>query len=156
MRLYISKCLLLGALGCLLSADTIKTKDRETNASVAKFVNDELTIVARFEDRSKPTDDSGIAKTFTIKRRDIEVIEFNLTTYNPGPPPKAIGIGPPLITKETPTSSTEPPDTIVLRGNQRRACKLVEIDDQSVHCAGKDGDYPRRIVLRILLGVPQR
>ena len=105
------------------------------------MAREEITIVARY--------DSG-EKTSTISRKNVEVIEFNSTTFNPGPPPTAIGIGPPL--KGGTTSTAEAPDTIVLRGGQRRACKLIGIEEQVVHCAGKDGDYTRKVVLRILVG----
>ena len=113
-----------------------------TNGSVTKMANDELTIIARY---------SSGPKTFTVKREEIQVIEFNYTTVNYGPPHNSIGIGPPIGGK-TSATAPETPDTIVLRGTQRRACKLLGLDEQYVHCAGKDGDYSRKIVLRIILG----
>jgi hypothetical protein len=136
---------LFAALGfSLLHADTITTRDHSgVNGSLIKMAGDEMTIIARYA--------SG-EKTLTIKRTDAEVIEFNGTTFNSGAPPRAFGIGPPLQPASAPASAPEPADTIILRGAQRRACKLIGIDERLVHCVGKDGDYPRRIVLRILVG----
>jgi hypothetical protein len=135
---------LLAALGLsLLRADTITTRDHLSfNGSLIKMASDEITIVARYA--------SG-EKRFPIEKTDVEIIEFNGTTFNSGAPPRAIGIGPPLKAGKTPVSPPEATDTIVLRGAQRRACKLIGIDQQLVHCAGKEGDYSRRIVLRIIL-----
>ena len=129
---------------CLLRGDTVTTTEKvSVNAKVIKLTDNELTVVARFE--------SG-DKTFQIAQSDTEIIEFNNTTFNAGAPPKAFGLGPPLKNEKIPRSTPESPDTIVLRGGQHRECKLTGIDDQFVHCFGKDGDYPRKIVLRILVG----
>jgi hypothetical protein len=128
----------------VLHADMIRKRDgASVNGKLTKMTNGEIEFVARY--------DSG-EKTFTIKKADVEIIEFNGTTSKSGPPPKAIGLGPPLAGHKPPPSSPETPDTIVLaRGQQRRSCELNGIDEQWVHCKGKDGDYPRNLVLRIVL-----
>src|SRR5579862_8122767 len=73
----------------VVRADTITTKKDHVsvNGFLTKMANDELIIVAHYA--------SG-EKTLTIKAADTEIIEFNGTTLNLGPPPKDLGIGPSL------------------------------------------------------------
>jgi hypothetical protein len=123
-------------------ADTITTRDHvSVNGSLIKMTDDQLTIMARYRTGNK---------TLSIKITDAEIIEFNNTTFNSGAPPKELGIGPPLDSGPVPAHQRTASDTIFLRGSHK-ACKLIGIDTQFVHCAGKDGEYPRRIVLRITL-----
>src|SRR4051812_34548338 len=111
-----------------LSADTITTRDQlSVNGSLVKLAGDEMTIVARYASRDKPT---PVEKTFQVKRNDVDVLEFNATTMNSGAPPVSIGIGPPIKAGKIAPSPPEAADTIVLRGGQRRDCKLIEIDGQ--------------------------
>jgi hypothetical protein len=136
---------LVGLGLCPLGADTITTKDHASvNGSLIKMANGEMTIVARYSSGEKP---------LRIKIEATEIIEFNGTTFNSGAPPKALGVGPPLNSesKTPPARPQNGTDTIILRGAQRKPCKLVGIDEQLVHCAGKDGDYNRRIVIRVLV-----
>jgi hypothetical protein len=129
-----------------LSADTITTTDHASvNGSVTTMANGEITLIARY--------DAG-DKTLLIKLKDTDIVEFNGGTSNPGSPPREAGFGPSRDSKLEPPPSQPQNDanTIVLRGNQRRPCKLVGIDAQFVHCEGKDGDYNRRIVLRVIVG----
>lgn len=142
MSWYIRGIVIL-AVGCsLVRADTIVTRDRVSiNGKVTRMASGEITLVASY--------DSG-EKTLTIRKTDAAVIEFNSTTYNSGPPDSGIGIGPPH--GKPAKSSPEPADTIVLaRGPQRKQCKLIGIDDQHVYCEGKDNDYLRELVLRVVL-----
>jgi hypothetical protein len=129
----------------IVHGDTIVTKENVTiNGTVSKMANGEMVIVARYE--------SG-EKTLTIRKTDAESIEFNKVTSNSVAPPKAIGLGPPRDGSKSSAPATEPADTIVLkRGQQRRACNLLGFDEETVHCEGKGGDYPRKLVLRIVLG----
>ena len=140
------QCLAILAVTCsVLRADSVLTRDKATvNGKITKMTDGEITLVARYY--------SG-EKTLTIKKTDAQIIEFNSTTSNSGPPPKAIGLAPPLKESNSRVPSPEPADTIVLaRGQQRRLCNLIGIDEELVHCEGKAGEYPRKLVLRIVLG----
>lgn len=117
------------------------TLPKKINGSITKLIDDHVTIVAGYK-----TGD----QTLVIKLSNVEVIEFNRTTFNPDSAPAALGVGPPrpsgIISKLVPE-----PDTIVLRG-QRTSCKVVTIDADLVRCAGPKGaQFERRVVVRILL-----
>jgi hypothetical protein len=125
-------------------ADTITTKEHiSVNGSLKRLAKEGLIVMARY-----PSAD----KTLSIPIQDIEIIEFNSITFNAGGPRRDPGLGAPLGSKSSvPAAPAKNHDTIVLRGGQRRACKLVGIDEQEVHCAGRDGDYSRSITIRIVL-----
>ena len=126
-------------------AETITKKDRTSvNGKLTRFADGGIDLVARY--------DSG-DKTISIKLSDISVIEFNATTFNAGAPPKSLGLGPSSsVSPAAEPNQSDAVNSIVLRGGQIRSCRLIGIDDQSIHCMGKDGDYPRRIVIRVFLG----
>jgi hypothetical protein len=144
MSWYIRGIAILAVACSMVRADTIVTRDKvSVNGKLTKMASGEITLVASY--------DSG-EKTLTIKKTDVAEIEFNSTTYNSGPPDAGIGIGPASKSGTPAKSSPEPSDTIVLaRGPQYKTCKLIGIDDQHVYCKGKNNDYLRELVLRIVL-----
>jgi hypothetical protein len=88
-------------------------------------------------------------KSYIIPREKVTRIDLNYTTYNPGAPPKTMGLGP--GDGQGPQARAAPPaDTIVLRGSDQEPCKLVSIDASVIHC--KERDYSRDGALYILLG----
>jgi hypothetical protein len=129
-------------------SDTITTKDHlSVSGSLVGMSNGIITLNARF---------SSETKMLQIPIASVESIEFNSMTYNPGAPPKVLGVGPPQ------SHVTEPAeviagDLVVLRGDDRRACKLLSIDADRVYCDTKDSksgsnSFGRSVVLRIQLG----
>jgi len=136
---------LLMACG-VLHADTVTRRDHlSVNGTVIRVSGGELTIQAGLTEGNK---------TFSYKLTEIESIEFNLNTFNPGGPPKAPGFGgtypaPP----PAPLAASQATDTLVIRGGQRKECRLISIDQQFIHCEGKDGDYSRGTTLRVLIGL---
>jgi hypothetical protein len=88
-------------------------------------------------------------ETYVIAREKVARIDLNSTTYNPGAPPKTLGLGP-GDGKKGPTAQPLPDDTIVLRGNASDPCKLLAIDENAVHC--EQAVYPRSRALYILVG----
>ena len=129
-----------------LGADTITTTDRASvNGSLTTLANGEITFVARYVAEDK---------TLLIKLKDTDVIEFNANKQNFGSPPTAATFGPSRAS-ESKTHLPQPQEDagkIILRGDQRKPCTLVAIDTQFVHCEGKDGDYNRKIVIRVVVG----
>jgi hypothetical protein len=122
--------------------DTVtKTDHLSVNGSLKQMSSGVITLEAQFG--------SG-TKTLLISINEVESIEFNNTTFNPGAPPKALGITPPPSTSKLAFAA----DQLILRGNQRKGCKLIGIDQQYVHCAVKGEDYARKVTLRIQVGVP--
>jgi hypothetical protein len=123
-------------------ADTLTLNDhRSFNGTIDQLSDGVIVFEARF---------SSGPKTFSFKLRDVDIIEFNATAFNFGAPSKVPGLGPSRGNKAVP----QPPllrDVIVLRSGQRPDCQLTAIDSASIHCGNKT-EYPRRIVLRILLG----
>jgi hypothetical protein len=88
-------------------------------------------------------------KSYTIPREKVTRIDLNSSVFNPGAPPRTLGLGPNDNQKAAPPQPAQG-DTIVLRGNLQHPCKLLAIDASAVHCAGSD--YPRSRALYILLG----
>jgi hypothetical protein len=115
------------------------------NGSLKQMTGGVITLQAAF---------SSGTKTLTIQMSAVDGIGFNSTTFNPGAPPKVLGIGPPKGKAASQDASAS--DVIVLRGGERKDCQLLSIDAETVHCAGKGkekgADYNRRVVLRILVG----
>ncbi|HTP35544.1 MAG TPA: hypothetical protein VMJ75_25375 [Candidatus Acidoferrales bacterium] len=126
-------------------SDTVTTTGHlRVNGSLTGLSDGIITLEARF--------DSG-PKTLTIPLNKVDTIEFNSVGFNPGAPPKAFGIGPGVGPAPRPSSApAAEKDIVVLRGNNRKTCKLVGIDDTAVHCEGEKNDYSRKIVLRVLVG----
>lgn len=135
-------------------ADSVTTTDHLTvNGVLSKMAQGTITLEARYA--------SG-TKTLMIPMSMVASIEFNATAFNPGAPPKAYGLGPGDSTAERPAPPKQAvaADAIELRGasGERQACKVSSIDEGSVHCEaasvskGKRAEYPRRIVLRIVVG----
>jgi hypothetical protein len=137
-------------------ADTVTTADHlSVNGVLSKLAQGTITLEARYA--------SG-PKTLMIPMNTVENIEFNATAFNPGAPPKAYGLGPGDSPAERPAPAKQPlvTDAIELRGSngERQPCKVVSIDEGTVHCEagsaakdkGKPMEYPRRIVLRIVVG----
>jgi hypothetical protein len=123
--------------------DTVTNKDHlSVNGSLTQMSDGVITLEAEFASDSK----TPIIRTLHISIREVESIEFNDTTFNPGAPQKSLGITPPPANpKQTPGAV----DQVVLRGGILKDCKLVGIDQESIHCAGKGADYMRKIILRI-------
>jgi|SRR5579872_3415161 len=90
-------------------------------------------------------------KEVWVQTKDVQSIEFNSNTFNPGPPPKILGFGPPSPSQEAQKESPVE-DVIVLRGGLRQSCILLGIDADRVHCGPKDTGYNRNTVLRIVFG----
>jgi len=132
---------LLAAVPAL--SDTVTKSDHlSVNGKLTQMSGGVITLVAQF--KSGP-------QTLQIGIADVETIEFNDTTFNPGAPPKALGLTPPPA---APTRQAGVAGQLILRGGKPATCKLLSIDAQMVHCEGKDGDHPRRVTLRILVGEP--
>jgi hypothetical protein len=138
--------LVLGLFTCALAySDTVTTTDHlSVNGSLTKLSAGTITLEARFA--------SG-PKTLTIPMSKVDSIEFNSVGFNPGAPPKAFGLGPGVESSPRPAAGpAAEKDVVVLRGNNRKTCKLVSIDDTAVHCEGERNDYSRKIVLRVSVG----
>jgi hypothetical protein len=142
-------------LGCGY-ADSVTTLDHlSVNGVLTKMAGGTITLEARY---------AAGPKTLTIPMSAVETIEFNSVAFNPGAPPKAYGLGP----GESPAQRAPAPkpavvaDAVELRGGngERQPCKVASIDEGVVHCEaaasgkdkGKPVEYPRRTVLRILVG----
>lgn len=135
--------LVLLALRSPARSDTLTTTDHlNVNGFLKKMSDGIITLEARFN--------SG-TKTIEVKIAAVDTIEFNATTFNPGAPPKVLGIAPPRESNSIPPEESAR-DTIVLRGGQRKGCQLLSIDPDTVHCRGEKDGYSRRVVLRILVG----
>ena len=91
-------------------------------------------------------------KSYTIPRDKVTRIDLNSTVFNPGAPPRTLGLGPSGNQKVAPPQPAQE-DVIVLRGNLQHPCNLMAIDANAVHCAGSD--YPRSRALYVLLGSGQ-
>jgi len=127
--------------------DTVTKSDHlSVNGSLKQMSGGVITLEAQFNSGNG----TPVMKTLLISITEVESIEFNSTTFNPGAPPKALGITPPPTTSNQAAAA----DQLILRGGQRKECKLIGIDQQSVHCVGKGGDYTRKVTLRILVGAP--
>jgi hypothetical protein len=123
--------------------DTITMKDSlSIHGSLLGMSSEVLKIKAQF-----PSEEREV----WIPVRNVQTIEFNLLTFNPGAPPKILGFGPP---RGQGTSKKMFPagDVIVLRGGERKSCILVGIDTDRVHCDPNYTGYNRNAVLRIVLG----
>jgi hypothetical protein len=145
METMIRSLLLVLCAAAAAQADTVTmTSHLSVNGDLKQMSGGVITLGASF---------AAGTRTLSIQLSAVDTISFNSTTFNPDAPPKVLGIGPP---KGSPPESREAAamDTIVLRGNQRKDCKLLSIDADTVHCSGKGGDYNRRTVLRILVGAP--
>lgn len=135
---------LLSALSAL--CDTVTKNDHlSVNGSLTRLSDGVITLEAQFAQRGKTPE----IKVLHISISDVESVEFNYTTFNSGAPPKALGITPAPVPSKEPLAAA---DQLLLRGGQLKACKLIGIDQEFVHCAGKDGDYPRRVTRRIQVG----
>jgi hypothetical protein len=137
-------------------ADTVTTLDHlSVNGVLSQMSGGTITLEARY---------SSGPRTRTILMSTVETIEFNSTAFNPPAPSKAPGVGPGVPTAPRPALPKQPvvTDAVELRGGsgERQPCKVVSIDENLVHCepasSGKDKgkaiEYPRRNVLRILVG----
>jgi len=121
--------------------DTITTKDSlSINGSLTEMSNGVVKIKARFPSAKKEV---------WIPVTDIQSIEFNLLTFNPGAPPKIMGFGGPG-NQVAPQGAPPARGVIVLRGGTRQPCILAGIDEDLVHCSPKDAGYARGAVLRIV------
>jgi hypothetical protein len=139
------RAVLLGLLaGATVWPDTVTTTDQlSVNGSLVRLKDGVIALEARFN--------SG-TRTVQVQITAVESIEFNATTFNPGAPPKVLGIGPP---RGGATAHPEAiaKDIIVLRGGERDDCKLLSIDADAVYCGGKHPKTHRRMtVLRIRVG----
>ncbi|HEY7337109.1 MAG TPA: hypothetical protein VH639_19605 [Bryobacteraceae bacterium] len=148
MRRTVTFLLVVGTAAAAFS-DTVTTTDHlSVNGSLKQMANGVIALDAVF---------SSGTKTLSIQMSAVDNIGFNATTFNPGAPPTVLRIGP---SKGAAPRGEAASDVIVLRGGQRRDCRLLSIDADTVHCAGnagakgkeKGGDYNRRTVLRILVG----
>jgi hypothetical protein len=144
---------LLAVAGTLLIgvpawSDTVTTKTNlSVSGSLVGMSDGVITLNSRFSSGTR-------ALQFSID--SLQSIEFNSMTYNPGAPPKVLGIGPAQNQAPAPDEVVAA-DVIVLRGNDRRPCKLMRIDVNRVYCDPKDSkspssSYGRSVVLRIVLG----
>jgi hypothetical protein len=124
--------------------DTITMKDSlSINGSILGMSSGALRVKVQFPSEEKEV---------PIQLKDVQSIEFNLLTFNPGAPPKVLGFGPPSGAQDTQQKVTPAEDVIVLRGGTRKSCILVGIDADRVHCDPNDIGYKRNEVLRVVLG----
>ena len=137
-------CLVFASLATIAAfADTVtKTDHLSLNGSLTSMTDGVVTLEAEFPSRNE----TPLVKTLHISIHEIESIEFNDTTFNSGAPRKPLGLIPLYAPSKQQAAA---PDQLFLRGNRRQECRLVGIDRESVHCAGKDGDYDRKITVRI-------
>jgi hypothetical protein len=128
----------------LAYCDTVTTTD---NLSVYGTIQEVTATTITLEGTFKLG-----TKSYTIPRAKVTRIDLNSTVFNPGAPPKTLGLGPGDDEKGPPLQAQQPSqgDTIVLRGNTAKPCKLMAIDASTVHCEGSD--YPRSRALYILIG----
>jgi hypothetical protein len=135
-------------------ADSVTTLDHlSVNGVLTKMSGGTITLEARY---------AFGPKTLTIPVSTVEAIEFNSVAFNPGAPPKAYGLGPGVSPGAPAPKPPVATDAVELRGSngERQPCKVASIDEGVVHCEaassgkdkGKPMEYPRRIVLRILVG----
>jgi hypothetical protein len=123
--------------------DTIITTDGSSvNGSILGVANDVVKIQSRFPSKTKE---------IWVPLKDIQSLEFNSQTFNPGAPPKIQGFGP-ASTQDSQQKSNRTGEVIVLRGGERQPCNLVDIDADAVHCGPHDTFYPRNKVLRVVFG----
>ncbi len=120
--------------------DTLTTRD---NVSVNGKLIEMKEGVVRLETHSPKG-----TETRYIMVDKIATIEFNSAIYNSATPPKIFGLAPPSRSASVQKSPT-PADTVVLRGNERKECKLESITSAAVVCEGKDNEYSRILVIRI-------
>ena len=146
-RLQYASALILAWLPAY--ADTVTKKDHlSVNGTVTTMTINEITLIARYKEGEK---------SLPLKLGDVSIIEFNDTTFNSGPPPTSLGIGPPIknASATTAVSPRKAPDSdvVILKGGKvQPGCKLLGIDAQIVRCSGQVFD--RSKVLRILVLVP--
>ena len=125
--------------------DTVTmTNHLSVNGVVKQMENRIILLDAKFREGTK---------SLTVYMSEVESIEFNSTTFNPGAPPKVLTIGRPSDSKLPVDPHRLAGDTLVLRGGARKECKLHFIDPQVVRCEGKNNDYSRKSVLKIFIGV---
>jgi hypothetical protein len=139
------RILLIVCAAAAAHADTIMTTEHlSVNGNLKQMSGGVITLDASY---------AAGTRTLSIQLSAVDSIGFNSTTFNPGQPPKELRISP--RKGSTPASQEAAAMvTVVLRGNQSKDCKLLSVDADTVHCAGKGGDYSRRTVLRILVGAP--
>ncbi len=119
--------------------DTITTTDGSSvNGSVLGISNGVVKIQSRFPSKTKE---------IWVSLKNIQSVEFNSQTFNPGAPPEIQGFAP-----DTQPKAARAGEVIVLRGGERQPCDLVDIDADTVHCGPHDTTYPRNKVLRIVFG----
>jgi hypothetical protein len=122
--------------------DSVTTTDNlSINGTIKGLTDTTINLEARFP--------SGIT-SYSIQRSKVVRIDFNFITYNSGAPPKTFGLGP-SAGGETASRPQDPQtDTIVLKGNSRRPCRLAAVDADTIHCT--DSAYPRNQSLYVLVG----
>jgi hypothetical protein len=123
--------------------DTITiTEGSSVNGSILGVANGVVKIQSRFPSKTKE---------IWIPLKNIQNIEFNSQTFNPGAPPEIQGFGP-AGTQDNQPKSNRTGEVIVFRGGERQPCNLVDIDADAVHCGPHDTVYPRNKVLRVVFG----
>jgi hypothetical protein len=123
--------------------DTITTTEGSSvNGTVLGLSNGIVKIKARFPSKTKE---------IWVPLKNIQSIEFNSQTFNPGAPPEIQGFGP-AGGQDAQQKSAPAGEVVVLRGGERQPCNLVDIDADTVHCGPHDTVYPRNKVLRIVFG----
>jgi hypothetical protein len=126
--------------------DTVtKTDGLSLNGSLRQMSGGVITLEAQFKSGGA----APIYRTLYIKISDVESIEFNYGTFNPGAPPRAVADSPPPPAQSGQAALA---DKVVLKGGTIKTCKLIGIDQQLVHCAGNGGDYDRKVTFKILVG----
>jgi hypothetical protein len=122
--------------------DTIITTDGSSvNGSILGVANGVVKIQSRFPSKTKE---------IWVPLKNVQSIEFNSQTFNPGAPPEIQGFGP--GGPQDSQKSNRTGEVIVLRGGERQPCNLVDLDADAVHCGPRDTFYPRSKVLRIVFG----
>jgi hypothetical protein len=144
VRLAQTKVVRFAAIGVFAASpgccDTITTVDNLSVHGIIREVTDTtITLEGTFE--------AG-TKSYTTPRDRVVRIDLNSTVYNPGAPPRTLGLGPDKGKQAT--VAALPRDTIVLKGSTSKPCKLLAIDASAVRCEGSN--YPRFVVLSVLIG----
>lgn len=138
----IGRILLIVCAAAAAHADTVTIKNHSSFNGSLTMSGGVITLQAVFA--------TGGTKMLSIQLSEVDNIGFNSTTFNPGKAPPN-----PTIGSSSGSRAGDVDVTVVLRaGGQRKDCKLMSIDANAVHCEGKGGDYPRKTVLRILVGAP--
>lgn len=141
--------LLLTVSTALCCADTVTRRDHSSvNGAITGIAAGKLKLVARFRSKALPVE-------IDIPLNEIEIIEFNTSTYNSGAPPTVVGFSPEATQTKQNAVSAPATDVVVYKAGGTSMCTVVSVDENYIQCGepGSKGSehINRATVLRILL-----